>query len=71
MWRWERCIEVLVGKPEESWEDNVKIYRKQLLWQGVDWIDLAEGRNNWWTFVNAVINLLVSRSAAPKSSHSL
>jgi hypothetical protein len=28
--------------------------------EDVDWIDLAQGRNWWWAFVNTVMNLLVS-----------
>ena len=25
----------------------------------MDWIDLAQDRNRWWTLVNAVVNLRV------------
>jgi len=33
------------------------IFRK---WDGrMDWIDLAQERNRWWTIVNAVMNLRV------------
>ena len=27
---------------------------------GMDWIVLAQNRDRWWAFVNAVMNLLVS-----------
>jgi hypothetical protein len=29
-------------------------------WDGaMDWIDMAQGRDRWWTLVNAVMNLWV------------
>jgi hypothetical protein len=28
---------------------------KEILWEDVDWINLAEDRENWWALVNAVI----------------
>jgi hypothetical protein len=31
--------------------------------RGVDWIDLAQERERWWTFVNAVMNLRVPHNA--------
>jgi hypothetical protein len=30
---------------------------------GMDWIDLAEDRERWWTLVNAVVNLRVPWSS--------
>jgi len=57
----------LVGKPEGGgrfgrsrlrWEDNIKMDLHE--WdEGVDWIDLAQERDRWRVFVNALINLRV------------
>jgi hypothetical protein len=32
---------------------------RQIGWGGMDWIDLAEDRNQWRAFVNTVMNLRV------------
>jgi hypothetical protein len=32
---------------------------KEIGWDGMDWIHLAEARYLWWTFVNMVVNLCV------------
>jgi hypothetical protein len=36
---------------------------QQMLWEGVDWIDMAQDRDRWRAFVNAVMNLLVPQNA--------
>jgi hypothetical protein len=39
--------------------DNIKIDLRNLGWSGMDWIDLAQDRDQWWTLVNMVMNLQV------------
>jgi hypothetical protein len=29
-------------------------------WESVDWIQLAQNRDQWWAFVNTVVNLRVT-----------
>jgi hypothetical protein len=29
-------------------------------WEGVDWIHVAQDREQWWALVNTVVNLQVS-----------
>jgi hypothetical protein len=35
------------------------MYLKKIDWDGVDWADLAQDRDNWWAVVNTVMNFLV------------
>jgi hypothetical protein len=54
---------VLVGRPEgkgplgrPGWEDNNKI---DLRGGGMDWIDLAQDRDQWRAHMNVVMNLRI------------
>jgi hypothetical protein len=38
-------------------KDNVKIDLKEIGWEGVDWICLAQDSSQWWALVNTVMNL--------------
>ena len=49
--------ERLLGNPRSRWEDNIKMDLQEVGCGGVDWIDLAEGRDRWRAVVNAVMNL--------------
>jgi hypothetical protein len=40
-------------------EDNIKIDLRETEWDGMDWIDPAEDRDEWRALVNTVMNLLV------------
>jgi hypothetical protein len=46
-----------VGRPRRRWEDNIKIYLREIGWDGMDWIDLAQDRDQWRALVNTVMNL--------------
>jgi hypothetical protein len=48
-----------LGKPRRRWEDNVKVNLQEVGCGGVDWIELAQDKDSWRTFVNAVMNLRV------------
>jgi hypothetical protein len=59
---------ILVGKPEgkrplgrlrHRWEDNIKTDLREIGWGGMDWIDLAQDRDQWRALVNMVMNLRV------------
>jgi hypothetical protein len=48
-----------LGRPRRRWVNNIKIDLRNIIWDGVDWIDLAQDRNHWRAIVNKVINLRV------------
>jgi hypothetical protein len=40
-------------------EDNIKMDLREIGWGCMDWIDLAQDRDQWHTLVNMVMNLRV------------
>jgi hypothetical protein len=64
---------VLVGKPEgkrpfgrprRRWEDGIRMDLREICWEGVQWVYLAQDRDRWRAVVNSVMNL---RVLAPRS----
>jgi hypothetical protein len=45
-----------LGRPRGRWEDNVKMDLREIGIDGVNWIQLAQDRVQWWAFVNMVMN---------------
>jgi len=41
-------------------EDNIRMNLREVGWEGVDWMHLAQDRNQWQTLVSAVMKLQVS-----------
>jgi hypothetical protein len=48
-----------LGRPRRKWENNIKMDLKEVGCGGMDWIELVQDRDRWWTLVKAVMNLLV------------
>jgi hypothetical protein len=57
-----------MGKPEEKrplgraryrWVDNIKIDLREIGWDGVDWTDLAQDRDQCRGLVNTIMKLRV------------
>jgi hypothetical protein len=48
-----------LGRPRRRWVDTIKMDLKEVGWDGRDWIDLAQDRDGWRAYVNAVMNLRV------------
>jgi hypothetical protein len=58
---------IFVGKPEGKrqletqrcrWVDNIKMDLREIGWGCMDWIDLAQDRDQWRALVNTVIKCL-------------
>jgi hypothetical protein len=48
-----------LGRPRRRWEDNIRMDLGEIEWGGLDWIDLAQDRDQWRALVNTVMNLRV------------
>jgi hypothetical protein len=48
-----------LGRPRRRWVDNIKMEVREIGWDDMDWIDLAQNRDWWRTLVNTVMNLRV------------
>jgi hypothetical protein len=48
-----------LGRPRHRWVDNIKIDLREIEWDGVDWIDLTQDRDQWRALVNMVMKLQV------------
>jgi hypothetical protein len=49
-----------LGRPRRRKEDNIKMDPREIGWGGMDWIDVAQDRDQWRAVVNTVMNLQVS-----------
>ena len=56
---WGNPRELPLGRPRRKWEDNIKMDLQEVGCVGMDWIELAQVRDRWRAFVNAVMNLRV------------
>jgi hypothetical protein len=48
-----------LGKPRRRWEFNVKMDLREIRWGGMDWIDLAQDRDQWRALVSTLMNFRV------------
>jgi hypothetical protein len=46
-----------LGRPRRRWVDNIKIDLRETGWDGMDWIDVAQDRDQWRALVNTVMNI--------------
>jgi hypothetical protein len=48
-----------LGRPRRRWVDNIKTDLREIGWDGGDWIDLSQDRDQWRALVKAAMNLRV------------
>jgi hypothetical protein len=48
-----------LGRSRRRWVDNIKVDLGKIGWDGMDWIDLAQDRDQWRALLNAVMYLRV------------
>jgi hypothetical protein len=48
-----------LGRPRRRWMDNIKMDLREIKWDGMDWIDLAQDRYQCRALVNTVMNLRI------------
>jgi hypothetical protein len=44
-----------LGRPRHGWVDNIKRDHREIGWGGMDWIDLAQDRDQWRALVSTEI----------------
>jgi hypothetical protein len=44
-------------RPRRKWVNNIKMVLREIGWDGMNSIDLAQDRDQWRTLVNTVMNL--------------
>jgi hypothetical protein len=48
-----------LGRPRRRWVDNIRMDFREREWDGVDWIDVAQDRDQWRALLNTVMNFRV------------
>jgi hypothetical protein len=48
-----------LGRPTRRWVNNIKMDLRDIGWDVMDWIDLAQNRDQWRALVNTVMNFWV------------
>jgi hypothetical protein len=46
-----------LGRPRRRWVNNIKVDLKEIRWDGMHRIDLAQDRDQWRALVNTVMDL--------------
>jgi hypothetical protein len=48
-----------LGRPRRRWVDNIKMELTEIGWDGRDWIELVQDRDQYRALVNTVMNIRV------------
>ena len=44
------------GRPRRGWEGNIKVDLQKVGFEGMDWIDVAQGMESWLAIVNTIMD---------------
>jgi hypothetical protein len=50
---------IALRRPKRRWVDNIKMFLIEIRLGGMDWIDLAQDRDQWRAVVNTEMSLRV------------
>jgi hypothetical protein len=50
-----------LGRPRRRWEDNIRKKLREIRWEGVDWMHMAQNRVQLLALVNTVMNFRVPK----------
>ncbi|PNF20161.1 hypothetical protein B7P43_G00613 [Cryptotermes secundus] len=62
------------GRPRRRWVDGIRVDLREIGWDGMDWIDLAQDRDQWRALVNtlaAPVQCLYKRATKQEKSFGL
>jgi hypothetical protein len=68
MGRMMKAYNILVGiseekrplrRPRRRWKNNIRMDLREIRWEVLNWINLAQLRDQWRAFGNTVMNLRV------------
>jgi hypothetical protein len=48
-----------LGRPTSRWEDGIKTDLREIVWEGVEWIHLAQDTDQQQAVVNMMMNLRI------------
>jgi hypothetical protein len=52
----------LLVRPRRRWEDSIRMELREIGWEDVDWMHLAQDTDQWWDFVNLQVSLRARNS---------
>jgi hypothetical protein len=47
-----------LGRPRRTWVDNITMDLREIGWGGMEWISLAQDRDQWRPLVDIVLRVL-------------
>jgi hypothetical protein len=48
---------IMLVRPRRRWEENIRIDLREIDWEGVEWIHLAQDKDQWRALVNTDMKL--------------